>query len=877
MYMNRATLTRLTALAGAVLLTVSTLALGSVHWQVLAAVALALGGLLIVARSAFRLRIEAGAWLLLGLSGFTWLQCLPLPPAVVALLSPATHEIWNDAYALSGARLPWIPLSIEPEDTRVEALKWLTYAAAWVLVVGYVRSHGLRWVLASVFAVGVLGALVAGIHAGLELERPYAFYEVRYAKGARIAPLLNPNNLSGLFNLAALVGLAWVVRLKFRWPLAAFALAGVAILLSASLLTGSRGGALALGLGLVLSVIVLARGAQQSAAERMSWQALTLVSATIAAGGIFFWLALVPSVRAELTSLSLQKVTLWSWSGALLREHWLVGLGRGAMGAELGRFRPSDGNSAGVGGWFTHGENFALEWMVGWGVFAGGLALFALGAALVRIWRESSRSPSDRIVWCAVLMLLVQNLFDLGTEVPGVMLPLVVVLAGLWASNPARVYWPKRVETQVSAGLPEEPPSGSETLRHASEAQRDTEASNPRRPEGWRRPRRVDALLPGVIAGGCLTGALVALISPPLEARVERRELAVSARNDPPVAVFAAAREALTRHPGDAFVLRVGALAAGQMESPETVKWINASLRRDPSRGRVYLLLAEFLHGRGRLDQALVALRAAAEREHALARGVAQRAYAWAPDRFERAIPDGEAGDRVLEQLMRLVPAPEQVGVAEQRLQRQPTNAVAHASVARTLLDAVEKKHAPCDGEVGDCLARAGKHVAHAEDYGSPLEAVELWARLELARGNATGAHRRLLERCPRNSEGHRCLLVLMQAAEKLSLDEQKQAAKIYLDASCAWNERCVAAERRVAAYFNSNQAHFLALEHYQRAANLSSNPRDWLNVARLAARLGRVQEGLRALQKAERAADLSDAERQMIAGMRQELRRASR
>ena len=875
--MDRTTLTRLTALAGAVLLTGSTLALGSVHWQVLAAVAMALGGLLVVARGAFRLRMEAGAWLLLGLSSFTWLQCAPLPPALVGSLSPAAHAVWSDAYALSGARLQWIPLSIEPQDTRVEALKWLIYAAAWMLVVGYVRNQGLRWVLAFVFSVGLLGALVAGVHAGLELERPYGFYEVRYAKAARIAPLLNPNNLAGLFNLSALVGLAWVVRLKFRWPLAAFALAGVAILLSASLLTGSRGGAIALGLGLVLAVVVLARGAKRRAAERTSWQALTLVAATIAAGGIFFWLALVPGVRAELTNLSLEKVTLWRWSGALLREHWLVGLGRGAMGAELSRFRPSEGNSAGAGGWFTHAENFALEWMAGWGVFVGGLALLALGAALVRIWRESRQSPSDRIVWCAILTLLFQNLFDLGTEVAGVMLPFVVVLGGLWASNPARVRWPERAEPRVP--LVGKLAADAPMRRRSGDLEGELAAATPPRREDRRPRRKVDVLVPAVVAAACLTAALGALISPPLEARVERRDLAALARNEPPAAVFAAAREALNRHPGDAFVLRVGALAAGQIESPETVKWINASLRRDPSRGRVYLLLAELLHSAGRLDQALVALRAAAEREHALARRVAQRAYAWAPDSFERAIPDGEAGDRVLEQLMGLVPGPEQVGVAEQRLQRQPTNAVAHASVARTLLDAVEKKHAPCEGEVGDCLVRAGKHVAQAEDYGSPLEAVELWARLELARGNAAEAHRRLLERCPRNREGSRCLAVLMQAAAaKLTLDEQKQAARLYLDASCTSSDRCVAAERRVGSYFNANQAHFLALEHYQRAANLSSNPRDWLTVARLAARVGRVPEGLRALQKAERAtADLTDAERQAIASLRQQLRRVIR
>ncbi len=307
------------------------------------------------------------------------------------------------------------------------------------------------------------------------------------------------------------------------------------------------------------------------------------------------------------------------------------------------------------------------------------------------------------------------------------------------------------------------------------------------------------------------------------------------------------------------------------------MKWVNASLRRDPSRGRVYLLLAELLYGAGHLDQALVALRAAAEREHSLARRVAQRAYAWAPDRFERAVPKGEAGDLVLEQLVNVAPAAEQVALAERRLQLQPTSG-AHTNLARSLLTAIEKKHPPCVSEGSDCLARAAEHVAEVQEGGEPLEALELWARLELAEGNAEPAHRRLLERCPRNREGYRCLSVLMQAAAKLSLDEQKQAARLFLDAGCTSTERCVALERRVASYFNSNKAHFLALEHYQRAAHLSSNTRDWLTVARLAARLGRVSEALRALQKAERASvELSESDRQTIASLRQELRRVIR
>lgn len=112
----------------------SVLAIGTVHVQSLLVVsALALiGGTLSGMALA---RLPAPAIVLGSLGLFSALQAAPLPARWVQWVSPASAEVWHRCLAPFGAALSRFPVSLDPGASIAEALKWLTYAAVYVMAV----------------------------------------------------------------------------------------------------------------------------------------------------------------------------------------------------------------------------------------------------------------------------------------------------------------------------------------------------------------------------------------------------------------------------------------------------------------------------------------------------------------------------------------------------------------------------------------------------------------------------------------------------------------------------------------------------------------------------------------------------------------------
>lgn len=118
----------------------SPLAFGTVEpWSRAIAEGAALAGLAIALHRRThgqRLQLHAvpGMPPLLLFLGFLLLQCVPLPPALLYLLSPAAHARWDAALGSAGP-LPWLTISLDPLATLREFIRFLAQAAFYVLTV----------------------------------------------------------------------------------------------------------------------------------------------------------------------------------------------------------------------------------------------------------------------------------------------------------------------------------------------------------------------------------------------------------------------------------------------------------------------------------------------------------------------------------------------------------------------------------------------------------------------------------------------------------------------------------------------------------------------------------------------------------------------
>jgi len=155
-------------------------------------------------------------------------QLIPLAPATVATISPATDQFLREydvAYqfaATTGAADYRHPLSIKPAGT------WLALAALGslgLLLVGTARALGhrsLRTLASGLVFVGFLVALVGIVQSGLYMHDPnptlkvYGFWETINKDTYPFGPFVNRNHFAGWMLLALPVAIAYFCALVAR-------------------------------------------------------------------------------------------------------------------------------------------------------------------------------------------------------------------------------------------------------------------------------------------------------------------------------------------------------------------------------------------------------------------------------------------------------------------------------------------------------------------------------------------------------------------------------------------------------------------------------------------------------------------------------------
>lgn len=397
---------------------------GGVDGLVLAACALVAGPALLFALHA---RNGSGLplpWAAAGLGAgavFALATCVPLPSGLVGLLAPRARSL---------ATLPpetepsWIPLSLDPPATALDAARLLALAAIVITAAALSRREQAARRLGMAVALSGVGVLAVGaVHALGRFPRYFGLFEPG-SPGPLPLPFVNPNHAASLATLSALAALGlWRASTDrsraMLWALAAFGSTALA------LSTFSVGGVAALAAGGALFLLLDSRRNGTPVGRSAAFAAVMLVlafAALLVAGAE----GVVSEVR-ERDFVASAKWQAWPGTLALIGDHWLVGVGRGAFGPAFAAYAPLPGRE-----WITHPENVVLHWAAEWGVPAALLGLLLLLATLFRGGRAStmgdSTSPICAGLFAGAVAVLLHDLVDFGLEFAGVGVPFAVAL-----------------------------------------------------------------------------------------------------------------------------------------------------------------------------------------------------------------------------------------------------------------------------------------------------------------------------------------------------------------------------------------------------------------------------------------------------------------
>lgn len=763
----------------------SALAVGTVHAVTLCVVTGALLVAMLLAgwgvepnrsRSAATILVVTGV----ALTAYTALQCVPIPAHWLSVVAPYNADVWSRALMpLHEAGPAWMPITLDPVATRVEVLKGVAYVLAFVTALWAARrAEGAALLSATIVVTGLVLAVAAVLHPAFGATKLFGVYAPTMSAGGRhLAPLMNPNNLAGYLNIAFCLSLSALLSPQPRVP-RPIAGAVVLLLAAAQVWVASRSGVVAM----VVGAFVVATIARLSRARRQTTStALALLSGVaMVAGVVLIAFTSNEETSAELLDTNVSKFKIATSALRLVRAMPLFGSGRGAFESVYPAFRTDPGHVT-----YAYPENFVAQWLGEWGLPLAIVGLLAIAFAL-RPNVVLARSTTAGGAWAALVALVLQNLADLGTEVPGLMLAGVVCAA------------------IVAAGTP-----GRESRWRAERW-----STHPR---GFAACAAVAGALALWLAGGTLGSDL----------HDDQGALHEAALRPASVAqVHALARAAMLRHPAEPYLPFSVSLRAVHVRDDPPMPWIGATLERAPAYGAAHLMLARVVASRSP-SQARLEYRVAMEQWSDLIEVVlpneAARVVGGYSDAME-LVPEGNDGVGVMELLghgiqQRLPATVVRVDVemvARSPAARGPALRSADAAVRDLEDGAPWCEDALHDGCVRTSLARA----IHVEQLTpNNCEGYALYARARAASADVGTALDELDQAADKVTDRLWCLQQVEVIARSAHADTRAEAAlEKIVAAGCSTPAECTSTLRWTGAQYESMGRRHKALAVYKRA-----------------------------------------------------------
>jgi hypothetical protein len=488
----------------------------------------------------------------------TALQLVPLPAAVVGLVSPTAAELFELQLG-DAARA----LSLDPPSTWTELAKLAALASFFAAASTFASRSARRQlviggvvVAATVIAlIGFLQVLVGTPKLLFVYSSPEGFWRPHIVRGT----FVNANHFGALLCVAAPAAIVLTVRsvsarARSFWGACAF------LLQAAAMLTFMRATIACVLLGDLFALGFLWLGSRGRGDRR--W-------ALLAAGGVALGLLVAGDRLAPATSFSdLQdpgsRPQVWRDALTFSLDYPWTGAGKGAFEVGFTRYSRISGELR-----HRHVENEYLQAAIdlGWPVALGLVALAVWGAILA--FRRLKEDPLAAGTLAGICALAVHQTVDFALTLPGVALPALAVLATIFGATTR------------------EPAPGRKLVR----------------------ARPLLLVLPLVALAPALYHATTTSLD---EDRAELSSLAASRDVQVP-ALRAATQRLRERHPADYFLLAVAAEHLVKERDAAAVGLLNQALYLNPRHPGLHLMVAELLADMGRKSQALLEYRMAAE------------------------------------------------------------------------------------------------------------------------------------------------------------------------------------------------------------------------------------------------------------------------
>lgn len=501
------------------------------------------------------------------------LQLVPLPPSLVAALSPRADAVYAFTLTDLGAygAGQWRPLSLDPPSTWLALFLQLSFAAmAWTTANLGRRA---RTSLERAFLIGtILVASIGLLHALAGADRIFGLYEPADGVdlGTYFSTFVNPNTFAGYLAFGAIIGMGVASRER-RGRTQTLGIVAAAIATPGVVLTGSRGGQIALVIGvLAFLAMAYAPGDEEKSSARSRARAIGLGATGLSVFGLGLAMLLQRDWR-ETSWSGLEEESKFSALEAALRyasDFWLVGSGRGTFGVVYPSYQELH-----LPRTVSHPENILLQLTTEWGLLGAAVALgFGVLGWLWMVAAENRRAkPAHWGVVAALAAVGVQQMVDFGLEAAGLALPVA-----------------------AAVGI---------TVRAAADNRPDAPHLGRYR---W--------LSHTALVGGLALALLVAFKGPAV--LPELPDASVARVKDAPTVEEAtrAAKAAFVRHPSDHAVALSAAtrlLEGGPEQLGEMLWWINRAMFLAPHDGRPHVVAARGLAAAGKRSQAAVEYRLA--------------------------------------------------------------------------------------------------------------------------------------------------------------------------------------------------------------------------------------------------------------------------
>jgi O-Antigen ligase len=364
--------------------------------------------------------------------GLLALQAVPLPRAVVDLLSPQAARVRGSLSLVGGTPGGSLPLSIDTAATVWALAVFAGAVAVFWIARAQLGRGGVRQVTRLIAGLGFALSLLAIAQAATAGRNIYWHFPTEFEGPLPFGPFVNRNHFAtwaimalplSLGYLAARVSgrpdqpahlaprsrLARMIDPRSAWLIAAGAMMAAALLLS---LSRSGGFALAASLGLTTAIA----GRRLDRSRRRA--ALAVVAGVALLG--LMW-ADVPALRERFagaqTGLA-NRFVIWRETIPIVQDFWLFGTGGGTYEKAMHVYQRSDRTV-----FFNQAHSHYLQVAAEGGfLLVGALAIAAL--ALVRLARERVTKDGSGLTWirigaaCGLGAVALQSVWETGLTMP---------------------------------------------------------------------------------------------------------------------------------------------------------------------------------------------------------------------------------------------------------------------------------------------------------------------------------------------------------------------------------------------------------------------------------------------------------------------------